>query len=1433
MSEQAYSWKRFWCPRSGSINLADGGYLGDPSSEWGQYYNPDLVSLEAIANIPCLVLLGEPGIGKSQEMENLKKYTEETIEQADKILELNLRSCTSLIDDLFKDETFLAWIDSTNNLYLFLDSLDEGLLGVPNLATQLVDNFKKTKYRERLNRLYLRIACRTAVFPEILEKGLEELWGKNSVEIYELAPLRRVDVMEAAKAEGFSPDDFLKEVGQKNIVPLAIKPVTLGFLLNSYRRHNGQFPSNQRLYELYLEGCKLLCEEVNSSRRSSNRKGNLEIDQRLIVAARIAAITILANRFAVWTGIERGDVPDEDMILQKLCHGYENANGRQFEITRAVIEEVLDTGLFSSRGLHRMGWAHQTYAEFLAAWYLKQHQLSLSQILDLIIHPDRRVVPQLQETTAWLASIIPEVFQEIVKTDPDVLLQSDIATAEDTDKAKLVESLLKLRNEEKLAYSWQRYTNLNHPGLAEQLESYIRDSWKNQWSRLSAINIARYCDVKAVQDSLADIALDPTQLYIVRTNAADTVCVIGDEKTKARLKRLALGEAGDDPYDDLKGYGLRAVWPKHITAEDLLNSLSQPKQRGDIPRMGGVYQNFIAKEFAKHLPLPDLPVALKWLEKLPIRYNLHYPFIQLADSVMMKAWQNLEEPGVLEAFANIAMFKLKRHEGILSDRTPQIYTINSFDNPRDPEVESSWHDSDEKRRLLIKTIISLLSDSENDLLWLTPTVCSKDILWVIENVTSAESDRTANIWVKLLRKALTWYNLYWKYPKHINAILEARNISLAMRSEFEIKIELGSEKAKHAEADYLQYQNCLKPPEPEPLLEPQPKQRVLEVLEIIEAGQPQLWWQVCMAMTLIPTSTHCHFSDEPDLTQLPGWQEAEADPKKRITKTAKVYLEAVQLETNTLLDIDNFSIDAFAGYQALYLLLKQEPEFIPTIPNYIWSKWIPVIIKYTSFCLQDRAEKDEFCQKITIIAYHSNPVQFIETLIVLMTRMNYQPRTGYSNDVYRCTKNLLNEPIVKPILRKVKDEDLNAGMLEILLADFSSHEIDEAKTFALSFVSTPIPKHGEARAKAVVAARMLVLHADNSNWSTIWSAIQQDSEFGREVLESVAFQVTQQQGQIEQQLKEEYLADLYIFLAQHYPDIEEREHESKELRGVTPRFTKRDETADARNWKNLIPYRLQQRGTPEACEALQKMIYELPEHKEKLQQRLLEAEILARRKTWKSPHPEEILQIASNQDKRLVQDGHQLLNVLLESLKRLELELQGETPAVRDLWDKVGDNKFKPVDENAFSDYVKRFLDRDVKSRGIVANREVELRRNYGGSPGERTDIHVDAVVKKQNGELYDCITVIIEVKGCWHSDLNSAMKEQLVERYLQDNSSKYGLYLVGWFNCNQWDDKDSRKGKAPKISIDQAREQFDRQAEQLSSPPNVVRAYVLNTALR
>lgn len=75
--------------------------------------------------------------------------------------------------------------------------------------------------------MYFRITCRTADWSYNLEEYLKEKWGEDHVGVYELAPLRRIDVIEAASKSGIEPENFLQEVFNKKAIPLAIKPVSL------------------------------------------------------------------------------------------------------------------------------------------------------------------------------------------------------------------------------------------------------------------------------------------------------------------------------------------------------------------------------------------------------------------------------------------------------------------------------------------------------------------------------------------------------------------------------------------------------------------------------------------------------------------------------------------------------------------------------------------------------------------------------------------------------------------------------------------------------------------------------------------------------------------------------------------------------------------------------------------------------------------------------------------------------------------------------------------------------------------------------------------------------------------------------------------------------------------------------------------------------
>src|SRR4029077_10801011 len=150
-------------------------------------------------------------------------------------------------------------------LHLFLDSLDECLLRIDNIAALIADQLPK----EPVKRLRIRIACRTAPWPRILENAFLKLFGEEGFEAYELAPLRRKDVRHALDKNYVThPDAFLARVDALDARSLAIKPVTLNFLINTYLR-DGDLPADQ--IGLYQKGCRILCEESNGGPRYQER----------------------------------------------------------------------------------------------------------------------------------------------------------------------------------------------------------------------------------------------------------------------------------------------------------------------------------------------------------------------------------------------------------------------------------------------------------------------------------------------------------------------------------------------------------------------------------------------------------------------------------------------------------------------------------------------------------------------------------------------------------------------------------------------------------------------------------------------------------------------------------------------------------------------------------------------------------------------------------------------------------------------------------------------------------------------------------------------------------------------------------------------------------------------------------------------------------
>ena len=252
------------------------------------------------------------------------------------------------------------------------------------------------------------------------------------------------------------------------------------------------------------------------------------------------------------------------------------------------------------------------------------------------------------------------------------------------------------------------------------------------------MSIARACKVEEVGPDLADIALSPSADAGLRNSAAAAAAALGAREVRARLRPLAFGEAGEDPDDELKGSGLKALWPDLVSASELFPLLTPPKQRG----LSGTYTGFLYDHLIEKLAVADLPVALDWFSKQDHRQHLFGPMDRLMDRIVQFAWDNLEKAGVTSALATAIVSRVRLYDSILSG-----------DEHR--EFASKIQQDQERRRMLLKAVLPQLSvNVVTALITLrAPIVASSDVEWLIERVLRGEAGESALVEARLVRLA--------------------------------------------------------------------------------------------------------------------------------------------------------------------------------------------------------------------------------------------------------------------------------------------------------------------------------------------------------------------------------------------------------------------------------------------------------------------------------------------------------------------------------------------------------------------------------------------------------------------------------------------------------------------------------------------------------
>jgi hypothetical protein len=1374
--------------------MLDAGFMTD-RSDFLAAATPDAKRLCELADIDCLVLIGEPGLGKTTELKAEYHRVDNSLPDGDRALLVELgftRVASELEERIFGSDAFREWSEGEGRLHLFLDSLDEARLRLETAAKLLIRGLEDVPHQ----RLVVRLSCRSADRHQTLENELSGWFGGGRFAVRELAPLTRSDVEAAAAAEEVDPEKFIDEVVASEVQSLAMVPESLKFLLGILRE-GGTIPP--RRSEAFEQGLELLCREPDEDRRT----GQASPSSRMAISARIAAATLLSGRSVIRTA--PGSSGPDEAALAELVGGREVDRHvgveRSLDIDEAALEDALGTAIFSGAGPGRSRFAQASHSEFLAARWIADGGLSTRQRDDLLFAAaSGKLVPQLREVAVSLAELSAGFEATLLDRDPLVLLRSEPRGLDNGGRERAVEALMEGARE--LAVDrWDNrlrrsFSSLAFPGIVDLLRSIVGDGSDSPWARQIACDLAAGCGLVALAPVLIDLALDPGTHLQVRVAATSALGDLADKAQLERIRPLAIEALEEDEDDELKAAALRILWPQVIGVEQLVAALTGPKRDHYV----GAYRMFLASELVAGLKTGDLPTMLRWAAGVPVSHFATDELSTLREEIFVVAWPAIViDDDIREAFLDALVPSLRENINLISNST-----LNEH-----PEVFVGQT----TRRSLLRGLVPLMAAGELTLvnvLFASPgLLAAEDGDWLVEELRSARGSELERPLAELIDRlpVIGGSEL---------TILEALGVSTVLdelsASRFgPVRIDSPeAEEMRHIHAVHTETR-AEEVDRPESDLEDLDiPGRVKAALDDYEGGDRDGFWVATKWME-INERRHREYLIS-DLTAMSGWSLIDDVDRRRLLDFAPSYLREGRGEPEQWFRQQKIYWPDWAAYRALRLLADRNPDEFARLGDSVWESWAAVIVGWfrdATVGSDETAFNDSMLQHLFTRAPRAGAARFAE----LLDRDLRAARALFSlHLVERVWAPELEKVILRRAKRPRREPERRAELLRTLIANGSTAGLEHARRLVVPGALSGNP---DRRALAAEVAMVLLEQRGAAEWERIWKLMRDDVDLGRDLVTRLAVR----EVQIAANLPAALAAELYLWVEHQFPSADDPHVAA--VHSPSPR-----ERIGTWRWRMIGVIAAQ--GTREAIDTLARLARMFPEMIG-IKRYQHDAEEIFERTEWEPPRPGDVVALSEDSKRRYVRSDRELREVLIFGLERCQEKLQGQEGVVSLLWDS---EPLRPKRERQVGLWLADRLKEDLTGRGIFVGRELEIKANPKGYMGESVDIICEAVAGERV-EGAPIVRVVIELKCCWHADLDKAMKEQLVDRYL-DGDHRQGIYVVAQFDSPEWDDSDStRRRRCRQRTLEASRVFFAQQAQGVSADGMAeVSAYILDCSL-
>lgn len=1319
---------RFWVPAGESYSSTHDGWLADPRSHPRLGVNAHALTTDELRTLRCVVLLGEPGMGKSSALQ-LSGYLKPPVEDVE-TLHVDLGQFASedrLTRRVFENPQIVQWKSAKHQICICLDNFDEAHRRIETLH-QILSEFIADSDQERL---YLRIACRAAEWPTSLGASLERQFG--DAKKYQLLPLRRIDAQAIVESTP-NATTVLDSIEESHLAPLAARPLTLKLLMG-IALTTGQAPMNSS--QIFEKGLLTLVDEINPARRDGQAEF-ISASRLLDTAGKIAAISTFTGHQTVWTGpVAHAD--ESDLTLDDL------ARTSAHPLSDAIVRNICRTAIFTGAGEHRIAFAHVMFTDYLCARWISSHGMNGPQVTSLLLTEDLHVHSRFRQTAAWLVALDPETFGWLIPLDPEAFLLSvDIPVP--SLRELLVEAIFNEARSGNLFHDYSRdLSGLTHPGIAKQLTSGFRDSDAN--AVRVAVDIARSCKIREVVPELIALALDDGRDISLRVSAAMGVADLSDDNPADDLIDLATLDAGqpDGDYQELQAAGLFASWPHAISTPDVLKLLT-PKYP---PNFYGLFSTFISR-LASSLTDDDLEAACSWIGETTERLN-DSRLSGLVEAIVTLCVKNLDNPRAQETLRYVVFHRVDSYE--------EAFAGDTF------EADTPLHSSEVRRKIAV----ILLQEATTERVYGISGLHSRrgsnplrtdDFTWLTEQYALTTGRLQENI-----ATALNWL-LVPSMFSHADTVLSLQDghPAAALFAGWRTPVDLDSEQAREARDTWREHQDLLtnrqrrKRDQSDEWVNP----RISENATRAAHGDINAYWQAARLITVRPGTSHYMDEFQPDLTVHPRWQTLDETTQGELLVASDIYLRDGRCDPESWFSQDKRSFVAEAGYRAMILLMRHFPEKLSELPTKIWKEWAPILVSWPATINGASVNDKRALYQLAI------PHARAELTKYLLQSIDSAISHGRPTFVSEECSLLQSSELSTALVERIQTEDLFPQTLDDLVASVTEQDRGLLRPVFEGWL-TPDARDQHPDRAAFAVARLLQFDATYA-----WPLLDELLDAAPAFMESAFLTIGGPHDWRIPNLNEDAAAKLYIWLCEHFPP--ESDPNAPEMHFVGPREA-------IGRWRDDILHELSRRGTSAAIQAVDGIATRFPE-RNWLRRVVLEARRAYRNETWEPCTIEQLDKLATSRRARLVRTESELATAIIEALGEIQSSLQGDTPSSQFLWNT---DSYIPKQEDEVSDFLRFQLRQLLRARGVIVNREVQVRRIQSAGLPERTDLLVEAVTGAGDDGQGRTLAIPIEVKGAWHPDVESSLRSQLIDRYMADFDATRGIYVVAWFDADSW----------------------------------------------